>query len=645
MDSDDLHPDEQRTGLPARGERSKLLTGRDVSPAVAASWERSMRLGFRREDRALFNSSVSKAGAKRLADEHRGLIEHATPEMIKLYQGLGSARWLALCVDTSGRVVCYVGDQRAAPRPLQVLMQPGRVLLESELATTAPGCALEERRPTVVARDEHFLTELNQFFCACAPIFGPDGKLAGALDISGVDVRALPLAGDMMSFAVRRIENNLVAAVEASVLLRFHCDERLIGTPFEGIIAVNGNGVIIGANRAAGQLFDVSGELAVGTTLDSVLDGGLEGLRRKARGTMDRSLSVHSQVGALTVRLDERNRSAARRTSSVRGVDANEQGFILDDERLAGDFEKAVRVARCGLSIIVTGETGTGKEVFARALHRAVRPGGPFLALNCAAIPEGLIEAELFGYADGAFTGGRRGGGVGKIEQAHGGTLLLDEIGDMSLPLQSRLLRVLQERTVTKIGESSETPVDLLVMCATHRQLEQRIAEGNFRQDLYYRLNGMSVYLSPLRERTDISMVIDGLLRRWLDAPAPDLDAVLTPQARDCLRSHAWPGNIRELEQVLRAALALRNPAEPIGLDDLPPWIGSSANAHSPATPSASTGSLEDTQLQAIRLALDNHDGNVSQAARALGVSRGTLYNKLRRLGADSLARPARGRR
>lgn len=640
--NDDLPPDEQPVGVPAQ-ERSRLLTGGDVSPALAASWERSMRLGFRRGDRALFNSSVSKAVAKRVADENRGLLEHATPEMVKLYQGLGSSRWLALCVDTEGRIVCHVGDHLAAPRALQVLMQPGRVLLESELATTAPGCALEERRPTVVARDEHFLTELSQFFCASAPIFGPDGKLVGALDISGVDVRAVPLAGDMISFAVRRIENNLVAAVENSALLRFHCDERLIGTPFEGIIAVDGNGVIVGANRAAGQLFELSGELPMGATLDSVLDGGLEVLKRKARGT-DRLLSVHSQVGALTVRFDERDRSAARRTRSVSRADPNERGFIVDDPRLADDFQKAVRLASCGLSIIVTGETGTGKEVFARALHRTVRPDGPFLALNCAAIPEGLIEAELFGYADGAFTGGRRGGAVGKIEQAHNGTLLLDEIGDMSLPLQGRLLRVLQERTVTKIGESRETPVDLLVICATHRQLEQRIAEGQFRQDLYYRLNGMSVQLPPLRERMDISRVIDGLLRRWLDTPA-ELEQALTPEARACLQSYAWPGNIRQLEQVLRAALALRNPQEPIGADDLPPWIKLSSATHSPSTETASTGSLEDAQLQAIRLALADHDGNVSQAARALGVSRGTLYNKLRRSGAEALARPSRHRR
>lgn len=640
MDTD-LSPDEQ-PGVPAQ-ERSRLLTGDSVSPALAASWERSMRLGFRRGDRALFNNSVSKAAAKRAADENRELLEHATPEMVKLYQGLGSSRWLALCVDAAGRIICHVGDHTAAPRALQVLMQPGRVLLESELGTTAPGCALEERRPTVVSRDEHFLTELSQFFCASAPIFGPDGKLVGALDISGVDVRAVPLAGDLVSFAVRRIENSLVAAVENSALLRFHCDERLIGTPFEGLIAVDSNGVIVGANRAAGQLFELSGELPMGATLDSVLDGGLEALRSKARGT-DRLLSVHSQVGALTLRFDERERSAVRRPHSASFADPNDRGFIADDPRVAGDFQKAVRIARCGLSIIVTGETGTGKEVFARALHRAVRPDGPFLALNCAAIPEGLIEAELFGYADGAFTGGRRGGAVGKIEQAHGGTLLLDEIGDMSLPLQGRLLRVLQERTVTKIGESRETPVDLLVICATHRDLEQRIAAGHFRQDLYYRLSGMNVHLPPLRERMDISKVIDGLLRRWSHAPA-GLEQALTPQARACLQSYEWPGNIRQLEQVLRAALALRNSREPIGADDLPAWIRDSSASHSPSLQAASTGSLEDAQLQAIRLALADHNGNVSQAARALGVSRGTLYNKLRRSETEAPVPPSRHRR
>lgn len=627
--SDD-EPDAQERA----GDSRIQVAGSALPPALAASWERSMKHGFRRDDHVLFNTSVSATAAKRAADENRELLQHATAEMIKLYQGLGSARWLALCVDKRGRVVCYVGDRSAAPKALQVLMQPGRVLLESELGTTAPGCALEDMRPAVVARGEHYLTELNHFFCASAPILAPDGELAGALDISGVDVHSMPLAREMMTFAVRRIENQMVAAMVDCALLRFHCDERLVGTPFEGVIAVNPDGIIVGANRTAGQLL-LSSNSAVGASLDSVLEGGLDGLRRRARSAADRLISVESEGGGLAVRVVEPSRAAGKRVAVSAPRAAAEYGFIVADPELSTSFDLAVRVVRSGLPIIITGETGTGKEVFARALHKAVRPGGPFLALNCAAIPEGLIEAELFGYADGAYTGGRRGGASGKIEQAHGGALLLDEIGDMSPPLQGRLLRVLQERTVVRIGDSRETPVDLLVICATHRHLEQLITEGRFRQDLYYRLNGRTVQLPPLRERGDIDAVIDGLLHRWSETDESHVAESLTIAARDCLKQYSWPGNVRQMEQVLRSMLALRDSGAVLDLADVPAFIRECRPPERQPAGAANSGrhSLESVQVAAISNALRDHHGNVSLAARALGISRGALYNKMNRLG------------
>lgn len=533
------------------------------------------------ERRILFNTQVLNAIAKRVVDENRDLLTHATPEMIKLYEGRGSARWLALCVDAGGRIVCFVGDRSAAPRALQVLMQLGRVPLESELGTTAPGCVLEDMRPVVITRGEHYLTELNQVFCASAPIVGPDGRLAGALDITGGDVRGLPLAGDMMTFAVRRIENSMVLAMKSRVVLRFHCDERLIGTPFEGIMALDADGVIVGANRAAGQLLLLPGDCGTGMSLDSVLEGGLDALRRGTGSDDGRSINVESQAGCLTLRVVERKREAARfpMTGSRPGVpdDKNDDkhGFIATDPQLIEGFDNAVRIARAGLPIIIEGETGTGKEVFARALHNTLRSEGPFVALNCAAIPEGLIEAELFGHVDGSFTGGRKAGAAGKIERAHRGVLMLDEIGDMPLPLQARLLRVLQDRTVTRIGDGPATPVDLLVVCATHRDLEKLIAENRFREDLYYRLCGMTVHLPPLRERADVDAIIDSLLVRWggarLVATGGDcVRRLLTPSARDCLKKYSWPGNVRQLEQVLRAMLALRADDTALDLADLP---------------------------------------------------------------------------
>jgi len=272
-------------------------------------------------------------------------------------------------------------------------------------------------------------------------------------------------------------------------------------------------------------------------------------------------------------------------------------------------------------------------------MHRAVRPRGPFVALNCAAIPESLIEAELFGYAEGAFTGARRGGNSGKAEQANMGLLFLDEIGDMSLSLQSRFLRFLQERTVTRVGDSREISVDLLVVCATHRDLQDLVSKGTFREDLFYRLHGYRLDVPPLRERADVRAIIEGLFRHWGDGRrgcggSADEGGMVTDDAIECLANYSWPGNIRQLEQVIRALLALRDGDAPIDLADLSPeqrtLRSASPEASSPRPGSGVT--LETVQLEAIQQTLALHGGNMSAAARTLGISRGTLYNKMKGL-------------
>jgi len=619
-----------------------ILSDKAMPVVLSDSWERCMKHGLQRQDRVLFHQSVSAVSAARVEEENHSLLSYANPEMQRLYESLGSAHWLVLCVDATGQIAGFMGNRSSAPSELQVLMQPGRTLVEDQLGTTAPGCVLAERRPVTVNRGEHFLHELRDFFCACAPILGPDGSLAGALDITGLDVRELPFANDMVSFAVRRIENSMVAAMRNCVLLRFHCDQRLVGTPFEAVLAIDSQGRISGMNRAAGQILSLPDQGAVGMSLDQLFDDGLDGVLRRARDTADPLVRIRNHAGMvsfLSVETKQRNasRSVSRVTNSSRETTRTDS-FIVEDEQLKASYEKAVRVIQNGLPIILRGETGTGKEVFARALHGATRPEGPFLAINCAAIPEGLVEAELFGYADGAFTGGRKGGAPGKIEQADRGVLLLDEIGDMSTLLQSRLLRVLQSRVVTRIGTSREIPVDLAVICATHRNLEQLVAEGRFREDLYYRLNGFIVNLPPLRERNDMAALMTGLIGRWgatgATSQASALQELFTPAALDLLTAYTWPGNIRQLEQVLRALLALRSPGQAIDVADLPDPIREHVAEEARSLPKAPVipgHTLELVELDVIRNALQEHRGNISSAAKALGISRGTLYNKLKR--------------
>lgn len=644
MNADTQHPADGR----------EVLDNAQLSASLAASWRRSIGHGLRRQDRALFGDSVSRVRARRVAEDNADLIALVTPEMQRLYSSLGSARWLALCINACGEVVHSVGDRTSAPRELRVLMHPGRLLVEAEIGTTAPGCVLADRQPVVVNRGEHFLHELQSFFCASAPILRPDGELAGALDISGIDVEVLPLANDMVGLAVRGIENSMLAGMTDCVLLRFHCDERLLGTPFEGVLAVASDGSVSGANQTASRLLALGESFGIGTSVDSIFDQGLDGILRRASAQRGAALRLRSHVGSVAyLTVEWPRRGASQTVARASALAPQEEGgrsaaspFIVLDNRLQADFSKTVRVLSHGLPILIEGETGTGKEVFARALHRAVRPEGPFVAVNCAAIPEGLIEAELFGYANGAFTGARRGGAAGKIEHAHQGTLFLDEIGDMPLAMQNRLLRVLQERAVVRIGECREVAVDMLVIGATHRRLAEMVAEGRFREDLYFRLSGHTVRLPPLREWQNVTELIEAMLRRRCEAlglarsTAP-LHELIAPDAMRCLSTRTWPGNIRQVEHVVHVLMALVGAERPIEMADLPHEIvadpgsavASTASASAPPADAAGIPMLQAAESAAIRTALREHGGNVTAAARSLGIARSTLYVKMARLG------------
>ncbi|MDZ7813215.1 MAG: sigma-54-dependent Fis family transcriptional regulator [Ideonella sp.] len=552
--------------------------------------------------------------------------------------------------------------------------------------------------PTLVHAEEHFMHANNFLTCSAAPILDPRGNILGVLDVSGEQRSYHQHTMALVKMSARMIENHWLTDDYRNVMrLHIHSRVEFIGTLMEGILAVSPDGKIVGANRGALELLGLSGAALRMHSLSSLFGTAIGNLVDRFRSPLAVPLPVqmsdgrqfhvlakfnfpvwsHPDSPSDDARSTLRQSTSAAEEATLRAPTTTAPASEVASSGLrhlqTGDgpmdavVEKVRRVLNRDIPILVLGETGTGKELLARAIHQdSERARQPFVAVNCASIPETLIEAELFGYEEGAFTGARRKGSVGKIVQASGGTLFLDEIGDMPLQLQAHLLRVLQERQVTPLGSTKSVAVDVSIICATHRNLREMIAAKEFREDLYYRLNGLAVKLPALRDRSDLMV----LARRILERQAPGKRLEVSDEVLQLFRSYAWPGNIRQLFNVLRTAavmaagdaLITRHHLSDDFLDEAqraaaakpctpPHALGgltpAAASAMSPvaAPPAAQPGSamaaavpteasaprsLQDMEIDAIRQAVDAAGGNISEASKTLGISRNTIYRKLR---------------
>ncbi|SEJ09463.1 Transcriptional regulator of acetoin/glycerol metabolism [Pseudomonas linyingensis] len=594
---------------------------------IDASWRRSLGHGLSCWDEQA-PASDSAADAERLLGSNRLLLDAATPQLDYLARQLGETG-LIILGDSEARVLAIEGQTALLPGLGLHDLQVGSCWSEALRGTNALGTTLVEARPTLIDCGEHYLDRLSPFSCTSVPIRCPQGGVLGVLDLTRVGL--MPQPQDNLAtllLAASQIESRLFAALyPEQLVVAFHCRRQYLDSPWQGLLALSLEGEVLAANDQACALLELPREALLGRRCAELLGGqGSQTLvRRLLQGA---PLSVQTARGEFCCRtLQVPAAASAGLWQGMRPTPARAdclEALAGDDPRLA----RALRMARQGLAgglpVLLLGETGTGKEVVAQALHQAsARADKPFVAVNCAAIPEGLIESELFGYREGAFTGSRKGGMVGRLQQANGGTLFLDEIGDMPLTLQARLLRVLQERKVLPLGGGAEQDIDVAIICATHRDLRVQVQEKGFREDLYYRINGISLRLPALREREDLTALIERLLDK-LGAPGVRLDADL----QELFGHYDWPGNIRQLEMVLRAALAMREADESVlGLDHLSDSLLDELTA---STRQAS--SIRENELKLIRDTLERQQGNVSAAAEALGISRATLYRKLKQL-------------
>lgn len=611
--------------------------GSNPDRLIAESWYRSVHEHGLDPARSASHVQLEHHEIRLHQEEHHDFLAIASQGMEGLSRRLNPAGFAVLLSDRRGITLDARLPGEYSPYADSGLVV-GSCWDESLVGTNGIGTGLAAGQPLIIHRDEHFLSSNAMLSCSVAPLFDPQGALLGCLNASclnsGGPKQAQYLTLQLVSLYARLIENaSFLQRYASYAMLTLGGDVGDLGN--ERLLALDAAGRILGANRAAFVAAD-QGSALLGVAVQDVLSTSLDELITLTQGGQ-RAANLRLAGGPVlevTLRMPA---TATRRARNERGLsvvpaEPTLEHLAGEDSGLQRSVQKLRRVLDRDIPLLLTGETGTGKEAFARAIHHAsARARGPFVALNCAAIPESLIESELFGYRAGTFTGASRQGMKGKLEQANGGTLFLDEIGDMPAHLQTRLLRVLAERELVPLGAATPVSLNVQLVCATHRDLPAMVAAGEFREDLYYRLNGLTIRLPALRDRADRA----GLIRRVLQREAGNEYVELAAEAMERLAAYGWPGNVRQLINVLRCAVALADDGI-VGLDCLPPEIMSV-----PAERSSVAQSLETTRDAAeaahLQATLEQHGGHVTSAARSLGINRATFYRKLHRYGLTAL--------
>ncbi|MCB1917137.1 MAG: sigma-54-dependent Fis family transcriptional regulator [Rhodocyclaceae bacterium] len=638
---------------------------------MEASWRRSRQHGLEHD---VETAAVDACGADALAQlvaRNAYLLTHARGIVHNMYEQIRDSGSVVALADASAVLLECFGDSAFGIRAQRVGLRAGADWSESARGTNAIGTAATTRHAVEVTGREHFLDCNTLLTCAASPILDAEGRSVGVLAIAGDADSRQQHSPTLVGMATQLIEKRLFEADFVDhYLLAFHPVMAFVGTLQEGLLALAPDGRLLAANRRAIELLAIDagliGQLDFGLLFAVGFDtfceralpdpttvrplDGRHGARHFARLTAPRgSAASTADIPRSAV---PRRRIGRSRSDGSNANPPTLADYVHADPSLLAIAGRARRIVDKDIPLLILGESGVGKEHFARAYHASGgRRDKAFVALNCAAMPEGLIESELFGYVGGAFTGARKEGRRGRIQQACGGTLFLDEIGDMPLGLQARLLRVLQERMVTPLGASRSVEVDISLVCATHHDLLDAVRSGRFRQDLYFRINGLTVTLPPLRARRDLRELVRAIIAAEGE---PAVRTLVSDEVFAMFGRHHWPGNIRELQNVVRVALALcgedeatitpqhlpedflaaaTNPAAPGLAGPATPHVPGVAAARQPtaAGEGEERESLAAIERQAIARLLDECGGNLSAAARRLGISRNTLYRKLGR--------------
>ncbi len=624
---------------------------------IEKSHHRSKAFGVN-DDRIQSSKILNVEALEKKLQNNKNLIALAEPVINRLYNFVKGSGFFGILTDASGCILNIMGDENVLEIAFSLEMVPGAYMSEKHIGTNAMGTALWEEMPVQISGEEHFVKVYHRWTCSAAPIKDPKGQIVGTLNLTGFSDLVHPHTLGMVVSAVHSIELALnYQQAQDKLLWAKQQSSTIIDSIPKGIITISPKGYIKSLNRKGERIVGTKQEQLIGTPAKDFFQSwnkieelfSHEKLKQKFKTTIHhdgRNLEVIVEVYPIYDNQEKTNGMIFIITDipEIQKHNTTRKNKMYTFDRVIGrnkkflnTLEYAKQIANSPSTVLITGESGTGKEVFAQSIHCASdRHDQPFVALNCGAIPKDLIESELFGYEEGAFTGAKRGGNIGKFQLANNGTLFLDEIGEMPLFMQTNLLRVLEDREFYKIGGNKKIPVNIRIIAATNKDLKEEVEKGNFRKDLYYRLNVLPLYLAPLRERRDdIPLFLDYFMTtKSLQLGKEPI--ALSKIKMDELVHYHWPGNIRELENVIEQMV---NYQQSISLEDeslpSPPPLSNniSKGVKKRFNQHDSLKSLEDMEKELIEQTLDYCDHNITFAAKSLQVGRNTLYRKIKKYG------------
>lgn len=593
---------------------------------------------------------------------NKELIEISKPYIDMVVESVEDRDFIIILTDNNGCILYIKGANEIKDELGKLNLKIGAYMDEKNIGTNAMGTAIKENRCIQITAKEHYVNIFQSLTCSAAPIHNSKGEIIGTLNLTGKSNMKHPHTLGLVIFGVTAIENELYR-IKANYILNqtYNYMKTVIENVDKGIMIVDTHGKIININELGLNILDKRNHNLINEDINHIIPNFQNVVDRISKNnkpiTKEIKLSHASKyktevifkgikhnekiigIVATLTRLKEENKG-----NNFTGAFFTFNDIIGESDAIKNVITNCKIIANSPSTVLIQGESGTGKEVLAQSIHNySLRKNNKFIAINCGAIPANIIESELFGYEDGTFTGGKKGGRIGKIELANGGTLFLDEIGEMPLDMQVKLLRVLQEGRVTRLGGSKEISVDMRVIAATNKDLKKEVKRGKFREDLYYRLCVIPIKLPPLKERKgDITKLIEYFLNMKsikLDKDIP----VISNELYNKLLGYNWPGNIRQLENSIENIVNLNGELSVDIIDEYEEKVSTNLTIDNKEILEENikenikekSFNLEEIEKRTIINAIDSNKHNMTKTAKALGISRNTLYLKIKKYNID----------